>query len=149
MLGSLARIAWLLADYALGYWLRVRPFVAKQPGIVVFDRYAYDMALDPRRFRIGLPPRMVSWLSSLAPKPDLVICLHASPATIMARKQELPESEIRRQVDALHALAARDPRAVLVSTDGRVEEVRDRVLQALHQFFMRRGRATRTGLAAE
>lgn len=141
-LGSLMRVAWLLADYVLGYWLRVRPFVAKQPGIVVFDRYAYDMALDPRRFRIGLPPRMVLWLSALAPKPDLVICLHASPATIMARKQELPEREIRRQIDALRALAARDPRAVLVSTDGHVEDVRDHVLQVLQQFFRGRGRVT-------
>lgn len=143
MLGSLMRVAWLLADYVLGYWLRVRPFVAKQPGIVVFDRYAYDMALDPRRFRIGLPPRVIAWFARLAPRPDLIICLHASSSVILGRKQELPEVEVRRQLDALRAFAARNPRAVLVSTEGSLREVRDRLLRILFDFLGRRERPRR------
>ncbi len=129
---SLARIGWLLADYLIGYWLRVRPFIAKQPGIFLFDRYAYDMAIDPRRFRIALPAKLIWCLARLAPRPDLIVCLHASPSTILSRKQELPEKEVRRQLDALAAFAAREPKAV-----------RKRVLQVLYDFFDRRARRKR------
>jgi thymidylate kinase len=127
--GSLFRLTYLTLDYLVGYWLWTRPRIAKQPTVVIFDRYAYDMALDPRRFRIGLPRRVAGWFAALAPKPDLIICLHGSPEVIAARKQELPLEETRRQVDALRAFACREPRAVLISTDTSVEETRDKVLQ--------------------
>ncbi len=54
VIGSLLRLSYLTLDYILGYWIKVRPIIAKQPAIVLFDRYAYDMAMDPRRFRIAL-----------------------------------------------------------------------------------------------
>lgn len=144
-LGSMVRITWLASDYVLGYWLRVRPLVARKPGIALFDRYSYDMALDPRRFRLGIPSRLVGWCVRCLPRPDLAICLHADPAVIHARKQELPEAEIRRQVDGLRRFAATQSRAVLVSTDGTPDEVRDRVLAALQVFFARRDLAQHGG----
>jgi thymidylate kinase len=133
---SLLRISYLMADYVLGYWLVVRPIIAKCPAIVLFDRYAYDMALDPRRFRIGLPDRLVRWFTRIAPNPDLIICLHGDPAVIVARKQELPLEEVERQTEALLEFAKHDPRAVLVSTEGPVEQVRDDVLNTLKQFLL-------------
>lgn len=137
-LGSLFRLVYLNLDYLIGYWLWTRPKIAKQPTVVIFDRYAYDMALDPRRFRIGLSSRVAGWFAALAPKPDLIICLHGNPEVIAARKQELPLEETRRQVDALRAFAGREPRAVLISTDTSVEETRDRVLQTLCDFVQAR-----------
>lgn len=130
-LGSVLRLAYLSADYVLGYWLWTRPKIAKLPAVVIFDRYAYDMALDPRRFRIALPARVVGWFAALAPKPDLIICLHGDAETIAARKGELPLAETQRQVAALRAFAAREPRAVLVSTDTGIAQTRDAVLSAI------------------
>ncbi len=138
VLGSLLRLSWLILDYVLGYWLRIRPKIADRPAVVIFDRYAYDLALDPRRFRIGLPGWVAALFARLAPRPDLIICLHAAPEVIAARKQELPIEEIRRQVEAVRDFAATHPTAVLISTDGSVEEVRERVLCALFDFFDRR-----------
>jgi thymidylate kinase len=137
-LGSLFRLVYLTLDYLIGYWLWTRPKIAKQPTVVIFDRYAYDMALDPRRFRIGLSSRVAGWFAALAPKPDLIICLHGSPEVIAARKQELPLEETRRQVEALGEFASREARAVLISTDTSVEETRDRVLQTLCDFLQAR-----------
>jgi hypothetical protein len=57
---------------------------------------------------------------------------------IASRKQELTLDEITRQVEALRELAHREPRAILISTEGSVEEVRDRVLMTLKDFFARR-----------
>jgi thymidylate kinase len=136
--GSLLRVLWLLADYILGYWLIVRPTVAKSPTVMIFDRYAYDLAIDPRRFRIGLTGSFVGLFTRFAPKPDLIICLHGDPAVIAARKHELPEDEVRRQTEALITFAKQEPRAVLVSTEGTVEQARDDVLNAVRQFCERR-----------
>jgi thymidylate kinase len=134
-LGSLFRLTYLSLDYMAGYWLWTRLKIAKQPTVIIFDRYAYDMALDPRRFRIGVPSRVAGWFASLAPKPDLIICLHGNPEVIAARKRELSVEETRRQVDALCAFASKEPRAVLISTDTSIEETRDRVLGAFFEIL--------------
>lgn len=139
-LGSLLRLTWLTLDYIFGYWLRTRLIIAKRPAIVIFDRYAYDMALDPRRFRINLPVVLVRGFIRWAPKPDLIICLHGNPAVIAARKNELPLEEVKRQTEALLAFAKQEPNAVLVSTEGTVEQARDDVLMALQDFCERRAK---------
>jgi thymidylate kinase len=136
--GSLFRVVYLMADYVLGYWLAVRPKIAKSPAIVLFDRYAYDMALDPRRFRIGLPAWLVSWFTRFAPRPDIILCLNGDPDIIAARKRELPREEVKRQTEALRVFASHEPRAVLVSTDGTVEQARDSILAALWECCARR-----------
>lgn len=135
VLGSFVRLGYYLLDYILGYWIKIRPKVAKQPTVVIFDRYAYDMALDPRRSRIGLPGKVAGWFAALAPKPDLIFCLHGNPEVISARKQELSLEETRRQVEALRTFAKKEPRAVLISTDTSIEESRDQVLFALIKYL--------------
>lgn len=137
-LGSIFRLTYLTLDYILGYWLKTRFIIAKQPAIVVFDRYAYDMALDPRRFRIGLPGWVAAWFARLAPRPDLILCLHANPEVIAARKQELSLAETIRQVTALREFANTQPNAVLISTEDPVDEVRETVLRTLFDFFAKR-----------
>lgn len=143
LLGSFFRLGYLTLDYIFGYWLKTRPKISKQPTVVIFDRYAYDMALDPRRFRIGLSGKVAGWFAALAPKPDLIFCLHGDPDVICARKRELPIEETRRQVDALRAFAAREPRAVLIATDTGIEETRDLVLQTLCDFLQNRSCSSR------
>lgn len=130
-IGSLLRVIYLTADYVLGYWLVIRPVIAKAPTVVLFDRYAYDMSLDPRRFRIKLPFGLVSWFTRLAPRPDYIICLHGTPEVIAARKQELSLEEVKRQTDALLEFAKHEPCAMLVSTERTVEQVRNDLLSTL------------------
>lgn len=140
ILGSLFRMVYLTLDYLLGYWLWTRPKIAKQPTVVIFDRYAYDMALDPRRFRIGLSSRVAGWFAALAPKPDLIICLHGDPEIIAARKGELPVEETKRQVNVLREFARHEARAVLISADTGIDETRDQVLQTLCTFLEKRAK---------
>jgi len=130
-IGSMLRVIYLMADYVLGYWVVIRPKISKAPAIVLFDRYVYDMVLDPRRFRISLPTGLVRWFTRFAPKPDVIICLHGTPQVIAERKQELPLEEVKRQTDALLEFAKYEPRAVLVSTEGTVEQARNDLLNAL------------------
>lgn len=136
--GSLFRLAYLTLDYLAGYWFWTRLNISKQPTVVIFDRYAYDMALDPRRFRIGVSSRVTGWFVSLTPKPDLIICLQGNPEVIAARKRELSIEETRRQVDALREFASREPRAVMISTDTSIEDSRDTVLHAIFEFLQKK-----------
>lgn len=138
VLGSIFRLAYLTADYILGYWLKTRLHIAKRPAVCIFDRYAYDMAIDPRRFRIALPSKLIRWFTRFAPKPDIIFCLYGNPEVIAARKKELPLAEVARQVEALKVFAANEPRTVLISTEGTVEQARDQVLEAIASYCAKR-----------
>lgn len=131
VIGSLARLSYLTFDYVIGYWLWTRPKIAKQPTVVIFDRYAYDLVVDPRRFRIALSRGIRRCFAAFAPRPDLFVCLHGDPEKITARKNELSLDETWRQVEELRFFARSDLRAVLISTDIGLEETRDQVLQAI------------------
>lgn len=140
LLVSLFRLSYLTLDYIFGYWLKTRPAIAKQPTVIIFDRYAYDMELDPRRFRIKLPPKLIRIFNLLVPKPDLIICLYGEPEKIALRKQELPLEEVTRQTRELINFAKREPRAILISTDGTIDQTRDTVLSELQKYCKNKGR---------
>ncbi|MBR3822596.1 MAG: hypothetical protein IKJ37_13375, partial [Kiritimatiellae bacterium] len=54
-IGSLIRISYLTADYIFGYWIKVRLTLRRKGTVAwIFDRYAYDILTDSRRFRIRL-----------------------------------------------------------------------------------------------
>lgn len=145
--GSMFRLIYHTLDYVVGYWVKVRPKIARQPAVVLFDRYAYDMVLDPRRFRIGLSGMVTGWFAALSPKPDLILCLRAAPETVAVRKQELSLGEIRRQIEALHVFARKERRAVLISAEGQVSQLRHRALQAIFNYLSNRWDRSRSDSA--
>lgn len=128
---SLVRLAYYFLDYTLGYWLQVRPVLAKSPTLVLYDRYAHDIMLDPKRVRIKLPQWILRVFVNLVPQPDLIICLHAAPEVLASRKQELPADEIKRQVNDLKAFAEREKKAVPVNTEATLIESRNQVFESI------------------
>ncbi len=105
---SVLRLTYYWFDYVVGYWLHLRRR-AIRGGVVIFDRYFFDIIVDPRRSRLSLPKWVTRLYLAATPKPDFVLVLQADPALIHARKPELPENEIARQIKAYQNLAARDP----------------------------------------
>lgn len=105
---SLVRVTYYWIDYVFGYWLKLRSRLLRGRTII-FDRYFYDIIVDPRRSRLSLP----GWISRLylavTPKPDFVFFLDADADVIYARKQELPPEEIARQLQAYRDLVSQDP----------------------------------------
>ena len=139
VVGSFLRIVYLTLDYALGYWIKVRPHLAKIPtGSWIFDRYAYDMILDPLRFRIKLPNRIISFFANLVPKPDLILCLGGDPEKIYARKPETSLDEVRRQVAELKKFCDGNRRAVWVDTTMSVDESKNAALKAITESMSKR-----------
>jgi thymidylate kinase len=91
--------------------------------LVLLDRYYYDFFVDQRRFRLGVPPRLVEWGFRLVPKPDLVFCLDAPPDVVQARKAEVPYEETVRQREAFLSLAMRVTNGRVIDASRPVEDV--------------------------
>ena len=101
---SAVRLAYYWADFAIGYWVRLWP-VRARGGLVVCERWWWDMYVDPRRHRIRPMPRAAVFLGRLVPRPDVFIVLDAPSNRIHERKRELAISEIERQRTAWAQLA--------------------------------------------
>ncbi len=90
---SLLYLCYHWLTFMVGYMRFVRP-VLKCNYLVIADRYAYDVLLDPKRFRIRLPDMFLRLFVRTLPHPDITLAFVADPATIISRKPELSIMEI-------------------------------------------------------
>lgn len=125
-LASLLFLAFHIAGFWTGWLSWLLPAMAKDRA-VVGDRYALDIFLDPRRFRLSLPGWVLFAASRIVPPPDLVVGLVADPAMIADRKAELPANEIAAYQERLRMVAGRWRRIRIVDAGGSLDEVRANV----------------------
>lgn len=102
---SIAKMFYLAFDYWLGYMAGTRRATIRT-RLVVFDRYFYDILVDPKRVRYDGPAWLPRALSHVLPKPDLVLVLNAAPEVLWSRKQEVPYHEVVRQQQEYLRVAA-------------------------------------------
>ena len=95
---SLLKLGYLFVDVALGWRFQIRPFI-RSGGWLVMERGWWDLAVDPRRYRLDVPTSLIRQLGRLVPRPDLVLVLDAPVAAVLARKSELDGYELTRQMD--------------------------------------------------
>lgn len=127
---SALKLVYLWLDFALGWWLRIRP-VARSGGSVVLERGWWDLAVDPRRYRLAPLGRMIRLLGRAVPRPDVTLILTADPQVLLARKQELPAEELLRQTQAWEALLSQPLRGVVLDAAQPVEQVVAAATEAL------------------
>ena len=125
--GSMAKLAVWWLDYVSGYVRSVYPRLIRST-LVVFDRYADDLAVDPKRYRYGGPLWMARALSRTVPRPDLMFVLVADPEVIQARKAEVPLAETARQVEEYRKLAQRKG-VILIDAGRPLEEVVSNIVE--------------------
>jgi hypothetical protein len=93
---SILKLIYLAVDYWAGWATQVAR--ARQRGdLVVLERGWWDIAVDPRRYRLAGVGPLAGALGRLMPTPDLVAILDADPGVYFARKAELPLAELERQ----------------------------------------------------
>jgi thymidylate kinase len=95
-LPSAVMLAYHWLDFVLGSWVRILP-ARRRGGLIVMERGWLDIAVDPRRYRLTVSPRVVELLGRLLPAPDFALILRADPALLIGRKAELPADELARQ----------------------------------------------------
>jgi energy-coupling factor transporter ATP-binding protein EcfA2 len=133
---SSALLGYYWLDSFLGGWLRIPPFRART-GMVIAERGWWDAAVDPRRYRLTSPPRLVRALGFLLVRPDLVLLLRAPPQAILERKSELSTEELERQASAWNSVLPADVPVVGLDASRPAAEVareaREQVLQMLER----------------
>jgi hypothetical protein len=147
---------WL--DFVLGGWVRIWP-VRVRSGLVVVERGWWDLAVDPRRYRLQVRRWAVRALARLLPRPDIAFVLEAPAALMRQRKIELPEDEMSRQsrawrevlpgrVRQAHLDSSRSPEAVVrAARDEIVRMIEERAISRLGPGWLdlpRPGRGART-----
>jgi len=116
LLKSVIRLTILIVDLQIGYWLKVRPMLARG-HLVMFDRYYQDYLVDPQLRGISLPSLILRACARLVPQGHRRVYVIASAAVLETRKGELSYDDATRQVEHYRRLAAKDPQAVVVDTD--------------------------------
>jgi thymidylate kinase len=114
---SVFRLVVLVADHQVGYWLRIRPRLARGE-LVLFDRHVADYLVDPAIRGINAPAFVLRAAAALVPRGHTHVYVLARPETLVSRKHELSAHETIAQVRGYAALAAGDRRALVLETDG-------------------------------
>lgn len=130
---SVLKLAFLVLDYILGYWLITRPAI-RSGALCVADRYFHDLLVDPVRYRCRPPRWMVDIAVRLLPEPDLVFVLVAPRDTIVQRKGELDAEEIDRQTKAYVELAATDATVCLLDASRSPLEIAEQARRMLSSY---------------
>lgn len=113
---SVLRLAILIFDFSVGYWVKVRPRLCRG-DLVIFDRYIQDYVIDAPKRGIELPQGVFRSLARVLPKADLNVYMVAEPSTLIARKGELLPGEAVEQVRSYRSLAAGDRQGMLIDTE--------------------------------
>jgi thymidylate kinase len=117
--GPLLSVLFLLGffvDFWAGHILCVRPLLARS-GLVIFDRYYYDILVDPKRYRYAGPQWLLRVMAHLLPRRDeLVLVLDAPEEVILSRKRQLSEVELRRMRVEYRQLNTRLKQSHLIET---------------------------------
>lgn len=134
-ISSFVRMVYYIIDYVVGWQIRVRRDVHRNKW-TIFDRYSYDLMVDPKRTRLNLPDSLRSVLVGLTPKPNMVFLLKTTPEIIFKRKQELTLSEIERQLNEYTKLAQKDNRIVVLDAGNSPEELAQIAIKYLFERYM-------------
>ena len=115
------------------YWF-VMLCPSRKPILYLYDRYIYDLAIDPIRFRYN-GPKNLQRIFEFFPKPDLCFIVDVSPETAQLRKQEVSFKETKRQVLAYRELKGQIPNSYILKNEFPMEKIttitKDIVIQKL------------------
>lgn len=136
---SISKMIYLFADYWIGYFRGVRT-ATMRTRLVIFDRYFYDIVVDPKRVLYGGPKWLPKFLAHFVPRPDLVLLLNATPEVLWSRKQEVPFEEVVRQQDAYLEVAREIGDVVVIDAAASLSEVTRAAREAILAHYSKRTR---------
>ncbi|MGB4812486.1 MAG: hypothetical protein WBP13_08425 [Methylophilaceae bacterium] len=120
-MAGVAKMVLFLTDYWVGYLFRIYP--AKiQSTLIIFDRYFHDMVVDPKRYRLPAKFGLTKLFSVLIPEPDLWIILEASPASLVARKNEIDIKTAKTLSIGYREVLKNKSNVMLINTEIGIEE---------------------------
>lgn len=135
----LIRLVYYFLDFLIGGWFIDKPASATLK-LILYDRCALDMAVDPVRFGLS-SAKGTEWLWLLTPKPDMVILLYDESQRIYQRKPELPVEDIDRQLKKWLTYHQKGWVNAIIKVDASPEVIAERVRSLIVEAFIRKNHA--------
>lgn len=111
-LSTIVRLVLFTIDQVLGLlgpWRR-----ASRHGLLIVERGWFDMAVDPRRYRLpAWASHLVLGVGRALPRAGLTVLLTGDPSILHARTGEIGTTETARQLERWRELAPRTARRVV------------------------------------
>ncbi|MEG8988162.1 hypothetical protein VJY32_00150 [Ignavibacteria bacterium 4148-Me] len=126
---SFLKLLYYVLVYNWGYLTQVLPIIAKN-GLVIFDRYYFDLLIDPIRYRTIIPKLFIKICGIFVPKPDINICLIANAQIINERKNEINLIEIEEQQKRIKEFFCND-NDYLVKSDIEILKTAEQIKQII------------------
>ncbi|WP_302545748.1 hypothetical protein [Coprobacter fastidiosus] len=134
LFSSLIRITYYWFDYVIGWFIYTSKDI-QYDRFTVFDRYSYDLLVDPRRTRLSLPYWIRKLYVELMPHPRFTFYLDVESDEIFRRKQELTPDEINRQIGEYHKLVKSSKRFIVLNGNHSVEQIMDDAIRIILDTF--------------
>ena len=122
------KVTWpiLLNFFRILYWLIIYRiffylFKNKSGQLIIFDRYAHDLMIDPVRYKFNLPNKITKFILDLFPNPSFWIVLNAPIKILEKRKKELPTKELKKQIKSYLSFAKKRKNSIIVNTNNSVQ----------------------------
>ena len=129
----------LLNFFRILYWLIIyrfffHLFVNNPKQLIIFDRYAHDLMIDPIRYKFNLPKGITNFILNLFPNPNLWIVLNAPIKVLEKRKKELPTKELKRQIRTYLNFAKQRKNSIVVNTNNSVQSCLSLIIKKINRF---------------
>jgi len=129
----------LLNFFRILYWLIIYRFFFYLFGnnsnqLIIFDRYAHDLMIDPIRYKFNLPFKIAKFILDLFPNPNLWIVVNAPIKVLEKRKKELPTKELKRQIRTYLNFAKQRKNSIVVNTNNSVQSCLSLIIKKINRF---------------
>ena len=129
----------LLNFFRILYWLIVyrfffHLFANNSKQLIIFDRYAHDLMIDPIRYKFNLPINITKFILDLFPKPNLWIVLNAPIKVLEKRKKELSTKELKKQIRIYLNFAKQRKNSIVVNTNNSVQSCLSLIIKKINRF---------------
>jgi len=124
------RILYWLIIYRLFFYL----FANKPRQLIIFDRYADDLMIDPIRYKFNLPNKITKFILNFFPNPSLWIVLNAPIKELEKRKKELPTKELKKQIRIYLNFAKQRKNSIVVNTNNSVQSCLSLIIKKINRF---------------
>jgi thymidylate kinase len=126
--------------WLFGYYFKKNIHGFKNSTIILWDRYIYDIWVDPLRYRLKLPKFLVIFFKNIAPKPDFTFILTDKPDRIFRRKKELSLKEIKKYNKRYIQLSKSLNSSKLINTSKGINKTSLKILNIIKKILNKKSR---------
>ena len=130
ILFNFVRILYWLIIYKFYFYL----FANNSKQLIIFDRYAHDLMIDPIRYKFNLPINIAKFILDLFPNPNLWIVVNAPIKVLEKRKKELPTKELKRQIRTYLNFAKQRKNSIVVNTNNSVQSCLSLIIKKINRL---------------